>query len=206
MHLRAATAEGRSTNLYALGMGLNPPEIHGQLLHTVGSGGIDLGVVISFSSPDWRLLDLFFEYSIDDGDSWRPLVRDSDSPQRSWSAVVYGVRSHETVRVRAVLGDEFGPETAFTVREGIEAATEYLRAFTPIGRRPHIAPAELPLAWCRRPSAMRSSRGSVPVACVAHRVTDQVCDRCCAGRGCMHGFLFRSRSESQVASVMVRRA
>lgn len=145
MRLRAATPEERSMYLYACELGLNPPKIHAQSLHTVGQGGIDLGVVISFSSPDCRLLDLFFEYSINDGDSWRPLVRDSDSPQRSWSAVVYGVRSHETVRVRAVLGDEFGPETAFTVREGIEAATEYLRAFTPIGRRPHIAPPRRPI-------------------------------------------------------------
>ena len=121
-------------------MGLHPPEIHGQSLHTVGRGGTDLGVVISFSSPDWRLLDLSFGYSIDDGHSWRPLVRDSESPKRRWSAVVYGVRSHETVRVRPVLGDEVGPETAFTVRQGIDASTEYLRAFVPSGRSTHNAP------------------------------------------------------------------
>lgn len=51
MRLRAATPEERSMYLYACELGLNPPEIHAQSLHTVGQGGIDLGVVISFFSP-----------------------------------------------------------------------------------------------------------------------------------------------------------
>lgn len=110
-------------------MELSPPVINWQT--PLGPAGAQLGVVIGFNSPDWQTPDLTFTYSIDNGRSWRPLVRDSAVAQRGWSAVVYGVKSRETVLVRAALEGETGPPVAFTVAEGVDAATSELRKFIP---------------------------------------------------------------------------
>lgn len=112
-------------------MGLSPLTVESQALHRVGHDGSHLGVRVRFSSEDWRTPSLSFQYSIDGGRTWRPLARDEEGPRTAWSAVVYGVRSQDSVLVRAVLGDEAGPTAEFSVMEGVDASTEHLKQFVP---------------------------------------------------------------------------
>jgi hypothetical protein len=128
-------------------MRLDHPEIIWQALHRMGADGDHLGVTIGFTYPDWWTPGLRFEYSIDDGRSWRPLNRNNADPRRSWSGIAYGVKSGETIGVRATLDDDVGPVTWFVVIDGIDAGVDHLRTFIPkTGER-----GFKPSVWHRKP-------------------------------------------------------
>lgn len=179
-------------------MELNRPAIDSQTLHRLGRDGSHLGIVIGFSSDDWRTPDLSFEYSIDEGRSWRRLARDVEAPRGKWSAVVYGVRSRETVLVRAVLGDERGPAASFIVAEGVDAATEHLREFVPHEPKPPSRPSPSRRLIRRSPNLNRSVHFTTGSSQAYHSSPD-----CPALRGGQSGVEWRGGNPAGVFSETV---
>ena len=144
------------------------------------------------------MLDLSFEYSIDEGRSWRRLSRDVEAPQRKWSAVVYGVRSREPVLVRAVFGEERGPAASFTVVEGVDAATEHLRAFVPREPKPPTRPSPSRRLIRRSPNLDRSVHFTTGSSQAYHSSAD-----CPAFRGGQSGVAWRGGNPAGVLSETV---
>lgn len=183
---------------YRARMELSPPQITSQALHRVGRDGSHLGVIIGISSADWRTLDLVFQYSIDEGHSWRPLLRDVEAPRRRWSAVVYGVRSGETVLVRAALGNEIGATAAFTVADGVDAATEHLRGFVPPAPKPPAQPSPSRRRVRRSPNLSSSAYFTTGTSQAYHSSPD-----CPALRSGQSGVAWRGGSPAGVLSETV---
>ena len=179
-------------------MELEPPTIHSQALHRVGQDGAHLGVAICFSSPDWQTPGLQFQYSIDAGQSWRPLSQNTSSSRHGWSGIVYGVRSGELVNLRAVVGDEFGPMTPFTVMAGIDAAADHLRTFVPKAPERRIRPSVSRHQLRRRVPLDRTVHFTVGFSQAYHSSPD-----CSALRAGQSGVAWRGGSPADVLSETV---
>lgn len=179
-------------------MNLSRPEIVSQALHRVGRDGPHLGALITFSSPDWREPQLQFEYSVDDGDSWRPLTRSTSSRREGWSGVVYGVRTGEKVLVRALLGDLIGPSTSFDVSGHIQPADEKLRYFVPRAPQESIRSSTSRRAPTRRVARDSPAHFTLGASDVYHTSPD-----CSALRAGQSGVAWRGGTPATVVSETV---